>query len=75
MADTYRAEERHGLLGAREGEQQWVTWLLLDFFHNHDARGEKETGLFRCCCPVMSLTKAPVEVQADTSYSWFEMLS
>lgn len=70
-----RAKGNHGLLGAREEEQQGVTWLLLDLFHNHNARGEKETGLFRCCCSVLSLTKAPVEVQADTSCGWFEMLS
>lgn len=68
------AEERHGLLDAREGEQQWMTWFLSDLFHNHNARGEKETGLFGCCCSVLSLTKA-VEVQADTSCCWFEMLS
>lgn len=74
---------RH-LMGLRGGmdlqvqgkeKQQWMTWFLLDLFHDHNARGEKETGLFRCCCSVLSLTKAPEEVQADTSCCWFEMLS
>lgn len=69
------AEGRHGLTGTREREQQWMTWFLLDLFHDHNARREKETGLFRCCCSVLSLTKAPEEVQADTSCCWFEMLS